>query len=218
MNFPSLFHATGHIIVFTFFSIIGILFIRSLLLTIYNLFFHPLRQFPGPTCWAASIIPFAYTQLRGTDVYRILELHKRYGGVVRIGPDTLSYADSVVYRDVMSHKHAGEPEFGKASIFTVTPANGVLSFLWANREDHAKGRRAFAASFSEKSMQRQQPRVLGYVDNLIEGLSEKRSDSVVDMTAWFNWTSFDSTWKALHNQLRRNMLTIDTSYWRPDLW
>jgi cytochrome P450 len=195
MDFPSLFHAIGHIIIFTSVSVIGILVIRSLLLTIYNLFFHPLRHFPGPISWAGSIIPFAYTQLRGTDVYRILELHKRYGGVVRIGPDTLSYADAVVYRDVMAHKHAGELEFGKASTFTVTPANGVLSFLWASREDHAKGRRAFAASFSEKSMQRQQPRVLGYVDDLIKGLKEKRSDNVMDMTAWFNWTSFDGMLK-----------------------
>jgi hypothetical protein len=186
-----LFHTIAHIFIVTFVSVISILVIRSLLLTIYNVFFHPLRHCPGPISWAASIIPFAYTQLRGTDVYRILELHKRYGGVVRIGPDTLSYADAVVYQDVMAHKHAGEPEFGKASTFTVTPANGVLSFLWANRENHAKGRRAFAASFSEKSMQRQQPRVLGYVDNLIKGLNEKRSDNVVDMTAWFNWTSFD---------------------------
>ena len=97
-----------------------------------------------------------------------------------------------MYREALAHLKAGHAEFGKSGTFAVTPANGVVSILFANRENHARYRRAFAASFSEKSMQRQQALVKSYVDSLIKGLREQCGQGAMDMTAWFNWTSFDS--------------------------
>lgn len=57
--------------------------------TIYNLLLNPLRQYPGPRLWAISRLPWTYYSLRGQFVWKILELHQRYGPIVRIAPDEL---------------------------------------------------------------------------------------------------------------------------------
>lgn len=192
MDALTLLESGTHALLVAIASIAGIILSTSIAFIIYNLFFHPLRHYPGPKLWAASVIPFACSQLRGTDVYLILAHHKRYGPVVRISPNSLSYANSAVYRDALAHRKAGHDEFGKSKVFEVTPVNGVVSMLFANRDDHARQRRAFAASFSEKSMQRQEALVRSHVDSLICGLKERCADGAMDMTAWLNWTSFDS--------------------------
>ncbi|TGO86082.1 hypothetical protein BPOR_0337g00070 [Botrytis porri] len=46
---------------------------------IYNLFFHPLKSFPGPKLWAASRIPLTYWTFKGILPYKLKELHDQYG-------------------------------------------------------------------------------------------------------------------------------------------
>ena len=58
---------------------------------IYNIFAHPLRRYPGPWYRAASRIPYTVTICRGDTTQRVKALHEKYGHVVRIAPDTLSY-------------------------------------------------------------------------------------------------------------------------------
>jgi hypothetical protein len=192
MNFQNLLQASWHIFLFAVPPLIITVTLRTIYLGVYNLFFHPLRHYPGPKLWAVSIVPFAYHQLRGTDIFCILDFHKRFGSVVRIGPNALSYANEAVHHDVLGHRKPGQEEFGKSNTFTMTPVNGVPGILFATRENHSRHRRALAASFSEKSMKRQQPLITRYVNNLISGLGEEREDKVIDISAWFNWTSFDS--------------------------
>lgn len=61
---------------------------------VYNVFFHPLRQYPGPWHRGASRLPYTISIFRGDVTFRVKALHDKYGKVVRITPDTLSYTDS----------------------------------------------------------------------------------------------------------------------------
>lgn len=58
---------------------------------IYNIYFHPLRHYPGPWYRAASRLPYTFSIFQGNATRRVAALHERYGDVVRIAPDTLSY-------------------------------------------------------------------------------------------------------------------------------
>lgn len=58
----------------------------ALVITSYNLCFHPLRKVPGPKLWAATLLPAYYNRIRGTAIFRIKELHDQYGPVVRVAP------------------------------------------------------------------------------------------------------------------------------------
>lgn len=52
---------------------------------------HPLRGYPGPLPWRASPVPKAMQLLLGTYGVKTVELHDRYGPVVRVAPDELSF-------------------------------------------------------------------------------------------------------------------------------
>lgn len=68
--------------------------------SIQLLYFDSLSEYPGPKLWAVSQIPAGWAQFRGYLVYRISELHEKYGPVVRIGPKVLSYATAEAFTDI----------------------------------------------------------------------------------------------------------------------
>lgn len=67
---------------------------------IYNVYFHPLRKYPGPWIARASQLPFLYYQVTGMLPHAIKEIHEKYGHVVRIAPNDLSYLDSQAWFDI----------------------------------------------------------------------------------------------------------------------
>ncbi|KAF5256585.1 hypothetical protein FOXYS1_12930 [Fusarium oxysporum] len=85
-------------------TILGVTFILCIfyiiLHTIYNLRLHPLRKYPGPWWLAASRIPYTFYVLRGAAARKTKDLHHRYGHVVRISPDTLSFTSSRAWPDI----------------------------------------------------------------------------------------------------------------------
>lgn len=67
---------------------------------VYNLYFHPLARFPGPSVWCALRLPFLKTILSGKLPYAVKAYHDQYGPVVRVAPDELSFNDSAAWRDI----------------------------------------------------------------------------------------------------------------------
>jgi hypothetical protein len=58
---------------------------------LYNLFFHPLRKYPGPLLARATRWTWSYYLFQGTLEVYIGKAHDKYGDVVRVAPDELSY-------------------------------------------------------------------------------------------------------------------------------
>ncbi|KAF4631291.1 hypothetical protein G7Y89_g6844 [Cudoniella acicularis] len=67
---------------------------------IYNIFFHPLRQYPGPWYTKSSRLWFIIKIFRGTVVYDIKQLHDKYGDIVRVAPNELSYTNPDAWQEV----------------------------------------------------------------------------------------------------------------------
>ena len=67
--------------------------VLSLSITSYRLFYHPLRAFPGP--WTAKLtkwVDFWHTA-PGKRHEWLPALHEKYGHIVRIGPNELSFSN-----------------------------------------------------------------------------------------------------------------------------
>ncbi|PSS02461.1 cytochrome P450 [Coniella lustricola] len=160
---------------------------------IYNVFFHPLRSFPGPLSMRASRVPYCIHIISGRLPFTILELHKRYGSVVRIAPNELVFADARAWKDIMGHRAAGEPEMQKAQVVYRFTAGAPVSILNAPREEHGRMRKQLAHGFSEKSMRSQEPIIMRYVNLLMDRLRENSQGgkSPQDMVKWYNYTTFD---------------------------
>lgn len=160
---------------------------------VYNVYLHPLRNFPGPAWYAMSRIPFLYHGLSGDRHRMALRLHQKYGPVVRSAPNELLFNSTEAWKDIMGHKVDGE-EFPKNPILYQSGRTPDRSdIIWSSREEHARLRRQLAHGFSEKSMREQEPRIQQYIDLLIRRIHEKGNSgqTALQMDAWYNFTTFD---------------------------
>ncbi|KAJ5738184.1 cytochrome P450 monooxygenase [Penicillium malachiteum] len=172
-------------------ALAAIILVYAIWKALYNVFFHPLRAYPGPTLFGMSRIPYCWRLLRGTLPYDILNLHKKYGEVVRIAPDELAFSNVTAMKEILGHRY-GE-EFQKLKSFYRPVDASPVNIVNAEREDHGILRRQLAHGFSEKSMREQEPIINVYIDLLIQRLHENcaAGTKALNLTAWYNWTTFD---------------------------
>ncbi|PSN71985.1 benzoate 4-monooxygenase cytochrome P450 [Corynespora cassiicola Philippines] len=167
-----------------------------LLYGLYNVFLHPLRQYPGPTLWNAYRVPYIISFHRGEIHRKMKEMHDKYGPIVRIAPNELSYADSAAWKDIYGNR-PGHKIFERNPLwFKKLNPGDPQSIMGPDEEAHARFRRAFTQSFSEKSLRDQSPVVQSYVDLFINQLKapvsgRKWKEKTVDLAQWLNFLTFD---------------------------
>ncbi|KAI0187257.1 putative cytochrome P450 [Astrocystis sublimbata] len=83
-------------------TVLGLYIIASLLTWVYNVYFHPLAGFPGPKIAAASgLYEFYYDVVKGGQyLYKIEEMHRKYGPIIRINPSEIVVNDPSFYDEV----------------------------------------------------------------------------------------------------------------------
>lgn len=159
---------------------------------VYNVFFHPLRSYPGPLLWRASRLPWCIRNVLGTLPFDMHAMFEQYGPVVRVAPNELAYADENSWREITGHNPKGE-EVGKWTAFYRPDENMAADLISADRELHGKLRRLLSHGFSDRAMRAQEPLIQGYIDLLVKRLHEhcKGGKVSLDMCSWFNYTTFD---------------------------
>lgn len=159
---------------------------------IYNVFFHPLAKFPGPKSCAATCIPYAYDSVRGRSGQSTKALHKKYGDVVRVSPNELSFTNSEAWKAIYGSR-PGHAQNQKDSGFYPPTIGGAASLVISNDEDHYRFRRTLSHAFSESSLRAQEPIVKSYVDLLMQRLRENCAggSKPLNMVSWYNFTTFD---------------------------
>ncbi|ETS73336.1 hypothetical protein PFICI_14941 [Pestalotiopsis fici W106-1] len=140
--------------------------------------------------WRASKIPKQLTWLSGNIGPIGLKLHERYGDVVRIAPNELSYIRAPAWRDIF-----GRPvksEMPKVASSLGEQEDGVYNLATAPTEDHTRMRRIFTHSFSNTALAAQEPLLVQYADKMIAKMGEtNRQEGQVDVVDFFNFTTFD---------------------------
>ncbi|QSZ28521.1 hypothetical protein DSL72_003019 [Monilinia vaccinii-corymbosi] len=155
----------------------------------YNIYFHPLSSFPGPKSYAATDIPFVRALISGNLSFETHKLHKKYGEVVRIAPNDLSYDSAQGFRDIYGY-HVGRPQLEKARFHYDALPGGTPNIASAASVDHSRFRRVLSHAFSDKAMREQNPIIKVNIDLLIQRLKETSAEPT-DMVKWYNWTTFD---------------------------
>ncbi|KAK1570070.1 cytochrome P450 [Colletotrichum navitas] len=157
---------------------------------IYNIYLHPLCNYPGPKLYAATGLAHSRMVLSGRAHKKLEELHKQYGPVVRIGPNIIDWADPRAFKDLMGHSRGSSTENYRDPIKAGGKPYGII---YANREDHARIRRVLAHGFSAQSMVKQQPLIQNQINLLIQRLHEncENGKRALNMVAWYNFATFD---------------------------
>ncbi|KAH9207407.1 cytochrome P450 oxidoreductase [Leptodontidium sp. 2 PMI_412] len=158
---------------------------------IYNRYFHPLKDFPGPF-WASITSLWYYRSIITIrhDDYQ-LEIHRKYGPMVRLAPGHIQIADPTAIDTIYGAKqnflksHFYLPFDAKIS---PTPDNFVI------RDDkaHTERRRAVAHIYTQGAVLEYEPcvdRVIDIFEERMEQFAE--SGEVVDISTWFRKYTFD---------------------------
>lgn len=120
---------------------------------------------------------------------RLLEIHERYGSIVRVGPNELSYTVPEAWEAIMGTRK-GSLENPKAPWFCPPESKHIAAAPW---DDHNRMRRIISPSFSAGSITQQQPIIKTYVDLLIKRLREKTAHgrTEIEIDRWVTHCSFD---------------------------
>lgn len=162
---------------------------------IYNLFFHPLRSYPGPKLWAACRLPMSYYRIKGNLPRKIKELHDQYGDVVRVAPHYLEYNTSEAFEDIYGFvKGHHKRNFVKDLNERGTAPDQPIHIATSSGDNHRRLRRVQTHAFSDKALTAQEPLIQDYAREFISGLtkfSSLTSDNSINLGQWYNYTTFD---------------------------
>ena len=112
----------------------------------------------------------------------------RYGEVVRIAPDTLSFTSAAAWNDI--YGHAAAKKFRKHGYFEIR--GDAQPLLTANDEDYTRQRAALSHGFSDRAIQDQEASLTKHVEGFLEKLKAKaRKGEDVDLCQWMNFLTFD---------------------------
>nr|AVY05535.1 cytochrome P450 monooxygenase [Nodulisporium sp.] len=157
---------------------------------IRNLYFHPLSSVPGPKLWSSSRLPFVRALLRGSLIHDVEKLHRKYGPVVRIAPDEVTFAQPEAWTDIL---RADRPMFLKDPVWWAAQPDLHEALMTAIQpESHARIRKILAPAFTTRALKAQETILQHYVNLLIERLRDHADrKAVIDIAPWFNFTTFD---------------------------
>jgi cytochrome P450 len=175
----------------------GLLFavicVYTLSTIVYRLILHPLAKFPGPKFNAISSLPTVIWTLQGRLPMETKKLHDKYGSIIRLSPNELSFNSARAFTDVYGHR-PGRPDLNKDPIHVgaVDPIPGVQTISMADRENHARQRKALSHGFSKQALWSQEEIVNGFVTKLMDQFHKfAESGEVFDIVKWLNFITFD---------------------------
>lgn len=118
-------------------------------LSLYNVFFHPLRRFPGPKAAAVTRFYYDYISLKGRQAAKTLEWHEKYGEIVRITPNQLSFTNEQAWKDIYMHQQ-GRVQLQKVPLLPVK--DRAPDLVTSSDDVHARQRKMVSHAFSDRNV------------------------------------------------------------------
>ncbi|KAK3943388.1 Pisatin demethylase [Diplogelasinospora grovesii] len=165
---------------------LGAIIVRSL----YKRYASPLRKYPGP--WLASVSRLwkVISTASGRTHLQHIDLHRKYGPIVRIAPNEVSLASPEAARTLLS---AGK-RFFKTPFYGVFPPPENPDIFTETREDvHAQKKRVANVPYSMAAMQQLSPFINDTIELLARKIDEHISNNggVFDLGAYLHYFAFD---------------------------
>ncbi|KAK8052038.1 hypothetical protein PG993_003423 [Apiospora rasikravindrae] len=161
----------------------------------YNLWFHPLANFPGPAVGRASLLFRFWHTSRGKFHVAVTKAHRKYGPIVRVAPNELSFASVESWKAIYGHPLPGKDIAPKGPFYEVFAAGFSSKCVGSERDPkkHSKMRKMLNPAFSQRGLLEQEEIITGVVDKFVRILGEKGGPGSrgLNMTKWYEMNSFD---------------------------
>nr|UVI58156.1 cytochrome P450 monooxygenase [Aspergillus roseoglobulosus] len=182
-----IFASKGQLIVW---SLLATLPIYVLTTVIYELCLSPLSHIPGPKLAACTrLYEFYYDiVLHGRYTFKIAELHKKYGPIIRISPGEVHINDPEYYEILYSINGSRNKDSWFVESFDVAQS----AFATLDHRLHRPRRALIAPYFAKARVQRVQPLIHSKLQKLITRLNEyARSGKPLKVDIAFNCFTAD---------------------------
>ncbi|KAL7652954.1 hypothetical protein ACMYSQ_007697 [Aspergillus niger] len=139
---------------------------------VYRLYLSPIAAFPGPPLAAVTwYYEFYYDAIcGGRYIFKIKDMHKRYGPIVRINPEELHIETSTFYDEL--YAPGGKKKRNLNPQFEHQFGAPNSTFATVDHDLHRMRRSALSPFFSKASVRRLQPVIWEKVDKLLRRLDE----------------------------------------------
>uniref|UniRef100_A0A0W0F2Y0 Cytochrome p450 n=1 Tax=Moniliophthora roreri TaxID=221103 RepID=A0A0W0F2Y0_MONRR len=162
------------------------LFTILLCTAIYRLSpWHPLAVYPGPFLCKLTKFRGAYEAQTGKQHLWYKTLHERYGDVVRIGPNELSFISSDALAPVLGQNGLPKGPFMDGRFpetLKVLPIGGLK-----DPEEHRRRRAPWNKAFSSSALKEYEILVLNRTTLLGNRLAEESKGKAVNFGEWMGW-------------------------------
>ncbi|KAK6540269.1 hypothetical protein TWF694_009082 [Orbilia ellipsospora] len=138
---------------------------------VYRLYLHPLSHLPGP--FLAKVTDFygAYHAWTQKNHYHMYNLHKKYGHVIRYGPNKVSFDTAVAIKEIYSTTKPLKKSAGYRALILAGNEYNVLTSI--DKTVHGKKRRILGQGFSDQAIRSYEPIVLERVERFCESLTKE---------------------------------------------
>ncbi|KAI0388253.1 cytochrome P450 [Xylariaceae sp. FL0594] len=149
------------------------------LLLCYRIYFHPLRSYPGPLIAKLSDVYAGYHALAmRLHLVTFLDL-KKYGPVIRHGPNKLVFSSAEALHDIYNNERVT-----KSHVYELTMSSGKPSIFSAlDRQVHREKRRFIGQAINDRAMRSFEPTMVEEIDIFLgQLLQAARGSTSVNMT------------------------------------
>ncbi|KAK4655496.1 hypothetical protein QC762_302900 [Podospora pseudocomata] len=135
---------------------------------IWRLYFHPLSRFPGPKLTAVTLWYEFYWNVvkKGQFMWRVEEMHQRYGPIVRINPHELHILDPDFYDELYGCGVNSKRKLDKYEWWTRLAVASSSTFTTVPHDLHRLRRAALNPFFSVASVTKLEPLIKSKVEKL----------------------------------------------------
>ena len=176
---------------------LALIVLYTLATTIYNLFLHPLRNIPGPPLARVSRLWARVGNFHGCKSERVHDAHRKYGPVVRVGPNEISFADPAAVRDIYTNDvFVKEQTFYRAK--RVFHEEHMFSFR--DPEAHKQRRKLLSRGFSQAAMLDFESNISTKIEEMLNQWSTLSASGPVNVYPWAHWLGFDIVYNLMFDE------------------
>lgn len=173
-----------------------VLTVMKLLATlVYNIFFHPLANQPGPFLCRISVLPSFYHAVKGDRHVWFWQQFQVYGHKFRAAPNLVVFNSPDAYNSIFSHK----ANVKRSKFYDVWSRNvdDINTLMTSDMDLHARKRRLLNLAFTDRSVKAAGPFMSMHTDRWDQlllnsaGKTDKEWSHPRDMTTWAKYLVFD---------------------------
>lgn len=170
-------------------SVLLVLAVRYVVVCILR---HPLRAVPGPWINRLTELPAAWALARGDQHTYYRSLHDRYGPVVRVSPNEVSFVSVEAREEIYGHRKAGLMEKSPIFMGAVGNVKGQTGVSLAINAEHTRQRRALGHLFTNSALRQFEPLFKAQIQKWLVVLENMTVENQsIDFSSWFTYLAFD---------------------------